>query len=184
MRRHSPSCRKCKNAVLAAVRQHVGDVQPNHNLRIPARLDDYSETLLYPVLRRIWNILTSYRGHSRLVVRRHVPPVDYFVFDGQQIVEFDELQHFTAPRRLALSLYPDDLQVGFDLHRWMDLCSHWDRHDNSPVHRDEQRAWLDTLRDFWPQIMGGSPVIRLYALDEEWCRLPIADKRWRQHFID
>ena len=87
------------------------------------------------------------------------------------IVEFDESQHFTAPRKKALSLYPKDLKLGFDRDRWQDLCDIENKHDGEPPFRDEQRAWYDALRDFAPVLLGIKPTIRLYARDYAWCKL-------------
>jgi len=89
------------------------------------------------------------------------------------IVEFDERQHFTKPRKIALSHYPSDIDIGFSRETWMKHCDEIDAHDNDKrvLFRDEQRAWYDTLRDFIPEIKGFQPTVRLYARDMEWCKL-------------
>jgi len=87
------------------------------------------------------------------------------------VVEFDESQHFTKPRHISLGLYPEDLRLGYDRHKWMDLAARLDRHDNDPIYRDEQRAWYDTLRDFSAMVLGNAPTVRLYARDRQWCLL-------------
>jgi len=97
--------------------------------------------------------------------------VDYFLPAQRIAIEFDETQHFTAPRHLTLALYPSDFPLGFDRERWMTLCAKLDRHDDSPPHRDEQRAWLDALRDFSPALTGNRPTVRIYAGDTPWCML-------------
>ncbi|MCK4444157.1 MAG: hypothetical protein KAW09_06415, partial [Thermoplasmata archaeon] len=89
------------------------------------------------------------------------------------ILEFDESQHFTAPRKIALENYPEELILGYDKNRWRTLCEQIDAKDNDPacVYRDEQRAWYDALKDFLPTMMGLSPTVRLYSKDVHWCSL-------------
>jgi len=53
----------------------------------------------------------------------------------------------------------------------MALCGSINARDNDPLHRDEQRAWYDVLRDFIPIIEGLKPTIRLFAGDLIWCSL-------------
>jgi hypothetical protein len=102
---------------------------------------------------------------------KRLPNVDYFVPSLGLIVEFDESQHFTAPREIALSNYPDEIELGFDRDRWIGLCRELQRRDNDPPYRDEQRAWYDTLRDFAPRVLGLKPTVRLVARDVVWCSL-------------
>jgi len=87
------------------------------------------------------------------------------------ILEFDESQHFTPLRRLALSRYPSSLPSGFDLERWMNLCREVNAQDDEPPYRDEQRAWYDTLRDFVPTLFDLRPTVRLYSREYPWCEL-------------
>jgi hypothetical protein len=71
---------------------------------------------------------------------------------------------------MALERYPETLTFGFSRERWLQLCAELNRRDNSPPYRDEQRAWLDTLRDFAPTCLGLQPVVRIYAGAAMWCR--------------
>ncbi|MCL1834460.1 MAG: hypothetical protein FWG49_08170 [Leptospirales bacterium] len=100
------------------------------------------------------------------------------------ILEFDESQHFTHLRKIALENYPKTLNLGFNREKWMDLCKSLDRHDIDPIYRDEQRAWYDTLRDFAPLILGIAPTVRLYASDFIWCQLNPNDKKDLETFKD
>ena len=100
-----------------------------------------------------------------------LPHCDFFIPNPGFILEFDESQHFTLPRKIALERYPDDLKMGFSRERWMMLCQRIDSKDNDPPYRDEQRAWYDTLRDFLPAIKGLKPTVRLFARDFVWCSL-------------
>jgi len=72
---------------------------------------------------------------------------------------------------VTLSLYPKEVQLGFPLHRWQDLCREIDSRDDEPIDRDERRAWYDTLRDLVPALHGFKPTVRLYAEEFVWCSL-------------
>ncbi len=100
---------------------------------------------------------------------------DFWVPDPGFIVEFDESQHFTAPRKLALAGYPAKHPLGFSAECWIALCEHHKARDNDPPYRDEQRAWYDTLRDLVPPLEGLQPTVRIYARDRAWCSLDLED---------
>jgi len=106
-----------------------------------------------------------------------VPPCDYYVSNPPFILEFDESQHFTRPRLVSLSLYPDNLKPGFALPHWTELCRQIDARDDTPIDRDERRAWYDTLRDLVPTVNGFNPTVRLYAEELEWCSLDSGSAR-------
>jgi len=118
---------------------------------------------------RIYTSLQQCRGFTEFVRRTKLGPVDFFVPELSLIVEFDESQHFTTLRGLALSLYPQDREFGFSLPKWSGLCAALHRHDNRPFYRDEQRAWYDSIRDFAQLIWGRGRTVRLYAGDRIWC---------------
>jgi hypothetical protein len=105
--------------------------------------------------------------------------MDFYVPREGLIVEFDESQHFTMPRAVALEMYPATVReaLGFDTVRWVALCRTLNKRDPSPIDRDEQRAWLDTLRDFAPLILGRGRTVRLFARDNVWCEMRTAEFR-------
>jgi hypothetical protein len=111
-----------------------------------------------------------------------VPPCDYYIPEQKLIVEFDENQHFTRPRLITLSFYPGNLKLGFALERWKDLCRRIDAMDDTPIDRDERRAWYDVLRDLVPAIHGFEPTVRLHAGDYTWCSLDPASAQDRARF--
>ena len=170
--RHDQRCKECKVRIEELLIQIYGEVKPNYNLKIPAKPEDYIGSSLGTDLEKIHTELQEHRGYKNFVrVKNYIAPVDFYVPEPGLIVEFDESQHFTALRKLALSLYPNNLKLGFDRERWKDLCEKEDKHDISPPFRDEQRAWYDTLRDFSPILLDINPTIRLYARDYIWCSL-------------
>jgi len=148
-----------------------GTCYPNYSFPWSAQARAYKGTPLFNTLQRVLGALTAYRGYSDFIRSEQLPPCDFFVPDPGFLVEFDESQHFTVPRKIALSLYPPDSNVGFSIDRWISLCDEYNARDNNPPYRDEQRAWYDTLRDLVPSVHGFHPTVRLYANDICWCSL-------------
>jgi hypothetical protein len=74
---------------------------------------------------------------------------------------------------MTLEHYPESLKLGFDKKRWIQLCERIRARDNDKdtPHRDEQRAWYETIRDFLPAMKGLRPTVRLCMKDFEWCSL-------------
>lgn len=92
------------------------------------------------------------------------------------IVETDELLHFSTPRLQSLDLYPREVQVGFDVDEFKELCrTHAPQTDKW---RDglasktfgfhglrRERAYQDAVRDIAAWVMGYPPVFRIPAVD-------------------
>ena len=112
-----------------------------------------------------------------------MPPCDYYIPDPPFILEFDESQHFTRPRLVTLGLYPNNLDSGFSLSLWSQLCREIDAKDDRPFDRDERRAWYDTLRDLVPPLQGFRPTVRLYAEAYPWCSLDASLRPHREQFL-
>lgn len=169
--KHNERCRDCKLAVRNMLTTLFGSVYVEWDLNLPCRLDDYINTGLADTLGTVHEALQKYRGFDQFVKAKKLASVDYFIPDQNLIVEFDESQHFTKPRGIALNLYPQGKEYGFSVERWHSLCQKLDQRDNDPPHRDEQRAWYDTLRDLVPQLSGHGQTIRVFSRDLEWCSL-------------
>ena len=185
-KRHSERCRACKIRVRELLERIYGACVPNRQFGWQTRLEAYAGTPIAPVLQDVAEALEGYRGYGiGTFVRSNIlAGCDYWVPDPGLIVEFDESQHFTRPRKLALSAYVDAHSLGFPARRWMELCERHDAKDNHPKFRDEQRAWYDTLRDLVPSIMGLRPTVRLYARDRVWCSLDLDNREDRERFSD
>jgi len=165
-----------------------GKVEQNYKFDVGTRPEDFLNASYYDKLKEIYKALQNYRGFEELVEAKTLPNCDFFVPNPGFIVEFDEPQHFTLPRRIALEMYPDELELGFNRGKWIALCKKYDRRDNDKrkPYRDEQRAWYDTLRDFLPAIKGLKPTVRLFAGDSVWGSLNPDDtsdiERFRRFF--
>jgi len=171
MEKHNERCPQCKSTVKAMLERIYGEVHTAYSFAFAATLEEYANSSLYPVLKEIYSSLQACRRNREFIRAHSLPPVDYYIPKPGFIVEFDESQHFTACRKLTLSQYPDDLSVKFNIEKWIRLCSEIDAEDRSPIYRDEQRAWYDTLRDIAPIIHGMQPTVRLYSDDFQWCSL-------------
>ena len=169
--RHSERCSKCKEIIPVILKKIYGAVEISYNLQVGTRPEDFREFSCASELREIFYSLQNHRGYTDFVRARKLPRCDFFVPNPGFIVEFDESQHFTAPRKLSLLHYPDSLRLGFPRDKWIHLCDKIQAKDNDPRFRDEQRAWYDTLRDFLPSMIGLLPTIRLYSRDYVWCQL-------------
>ena len=84
------------------------------------------------------------------------------------IIEFDERQHFTPLRATSLQFYPSNTPLGFDKTRWIQLANEIQAGDNSPIYRDEQRAFYDSIRDIIAPRIGLQPVVRIFEEDVLW----------------
>jgi hypothetical protein len=169
IQKHKERCSACKANVHKLLLTLYGNVEKNKNLGLGSRLEDYQESPAYPVLERIYHALQEYRGHTNFVNTDKLPPCDFFIPDPATIVEYDERQHFSKAREITLSLYPEETKTQFDIGRWKGLCRRIIAEDNSPIYRDEQRAWYDTLRDFAPIILKIHPTVRLLDNERKWC---------------
>ncbi len=143
------------------LREKYGAVETNYRFEI-------STAPCPGALEEIYRALQGARGYTDFVRHPTLPPVDFWLPERNVIVEFDERQHFTPLRALALARYPVALALGFDRKFWLRRCNEIRASDKSPIYRDEQRAWYDTLRDFLPELLGLRPTIRLYG-GFPWC---------------
>jgi hypothetical protein len=168
---HSAHCRACKERVCALLTTVYGDCRVNYSSNWSARPEDYANTPIGDLLREIHVALGDLRGHRDFIKSPVVPPCDFYVAAPPFIVEFDESQHFSRPRLSALSLYPTTLRWGFSVSDWQELCRRIDARDDTPVDRDERRAWYDTMRDLVPPLHGFQPTVRLYAEAYPWCSI-------------
>lgn len=155
-------------ALIAAIRMNFSDAKVECSdlpwLRVP-------ETgRIGGSLERIFAALTSHRGHTGFATAGRRLVCDIVIPSQRLIVEYDERQHFTAPRAIALRLYPKDTAVCFDRAEWIAQCDAIAAIDNDPPYRDEQRAFYDSVRDILASA-NGYRVARLKhgALDWQNC---------------
>jgi len=168
---HNERCPKCKETIRKLLQKIYGGVKVNYKFNIGTFPEDFKHSSYYHKLEEIYETLQKHKGFKEFVKAKTLPNCDFFIPNPGFIVEFDESQHFTVPRKITLEKYPSDLELGFSREKWIKLCEEINARDNDPPYRDEQRAWYDTLRDFLPVILGLKPTIRLFAKDFVWCGL-------------
>jgi len=152
-------------------RKIFGEIREEYKTGLPAQITDYATSKAYQQLGKIYSELQRLRGYHQLVGAKELSPCDIYIPAINTVVELDESQHFSLARKQSLLCYPAQLRVGFDKNKWIDLCDRIHSKDNNPPHRDEQRAWYDTLRDFLPNLSGLNPTIRIFMADFPWCSL-------------
>jgi len=169
LRPHEERCPKCKETIKSLLEKIFGKVHEYYKFEVGTFPDDFKNTAYYDELKRIYEALQNHRGFKEFVKSNTLPSCDFFVPNPGFILELDESQHFTIPRKLTLENYPENIRLGFNKERWITLSKEINLKDNDPPFRDEQRAWYDTLRDFIPAIMGLKYTIRLFTRDRIWC---------------
>ena len=169
--KHNERCKECKTVVYKMLVKTYNDVEEGYKIAIGSKPNDFIGLSCFPALQEIYDALEQARGYVNFVKAKTLPKCDYYVVSEGFVLEFDESQHFSAQRKLSLLHYPSDLKLGFERHKWIDLCDHIQARDNDPYYRDEQRAWYDSLRDSLPLIKGLKPTVRLYCREMQWCRL-------------
>ena len=174
-RRHSERCAECKTRVGQLLERIYGTCVPNYRFGWQTGLAPYAGTSIGSVLRNVAGVLEEYRGYGigTFVRSDMLAGCDYWVPDPGFIVEFDESQHFTSPRKRALSVYADTAPLGV-LRRALDGALRASRCERQPSPVPRQTTSVtsyDTLRDLVPSIMGLQPTVRLYARDRVWCSL-------------
>lgn len=170
-KKHSERCPICKETIKKFLQKVFGEVQDSPRFEVGTIPEDFRATPYYENLKEVYEVLQKHRGFSEIVKTRSFPPSDLFVKDPGFIFEYDESQHFTQARKIALEHYPEGLKLGFDRRRWIELCKKINARDNDPPYRDEQRAWYETIRDFLPAIKGFEPTVRVFMKDFIWCNL-------------
>ena len=170
-KKHNERCPRCKQTIKMMLEKIYNKVEVNYKVKIGTHPEDFQNSLYYNNIKEIYETLQNHRGFNDFVKAKTLPNCDFFLPNPGLIVEFDESQHFTLPRKIALEHYPEKYPLGFDRNKWIELCRTLNDRDNDPPYRDEQRAWYDTFRDFLPTIKGLKPTIRLFASDLAWCSL-------------
>ncbi len=91
-----------------------------------------------------------------------------FVCESQKIIiEYDERQHFTLARKIALETYPPNIPLYFNKDKWIAACEAIQAKDNNPPNRDEKRAYYDSIRDILAA-QNGYKLIRIMHGDYNW----------------
>jgi len=131
-------------------------------------------------LKSIYSDLCRYRRHTEFISKGRKLLCDIAIPSQHLIIEYDEMQHFTRPRRIALGNYHKDTIIGFDISEWIEYCDTINAKDNSPIYRDEQRAFYDSVRDLLAAKNGYS-VVRIKHGIVDWSKTGSA--RYLKHIL-
>lgn len=94
-------------------------------------------------------------------------PCDIYHEKHKLIVEYDERQHFTLPRRITLENYPDSIRLNFPRRDWIEQCININAKDGNPPGRDNIRAFYDCVRDV-EAAKNGFRLVRIKHGDFDW----------------
>lgn len=166
----------CKKDFLKALRSIDPDVEDQYSNPFPADPANWDKDIFKIHHHLMKGSKDDGRGPKGNTLSKTCKPFDYYLPKFNCFLEFDEPQHFTLARAESLRLYPKNIPLGFDKKKWIGLCNELRRTDRDPPHRDEQRAWLDTLRDLGPifgkrflppEMRKLRPTVRVYEKDFE-----------------
>jgi hypothetical protein len=147
---HNERCQQCKATVTALLKKLYGTVEINKRFQIGSLPQDFAKSVYSNTLQTIYKELQKKKGFEDFVRSVSLPPCDYLVSAPAFILEFDESQHFTELRKLALSHYPHLHSVAFDLPRWRYLCGSIHAHDNDPPTFSSPWSFTNQSTRLWP----------------------------------
>lgn len=90
--------------------------------------------------------LANYTGNTDFVKKNVSLRCDFAVAGHHLIIEYDERQHFSQARKIALETYPG-IPLSYDRGLWIKACTDIQASSKSHVNRDETRAFYDSIRD-------------------------------------
>jgi len=107
-------------------------------------------------------------------------PDAYFKWGWPFILEFDEIQHFTSYKLIALKKYPNGIEYGFSIKEYIKYCDENHKVADKKYKykctkdfklknggRAAQRAYLDSFRDLLPEKFRCNPTIRISEFEVE-----------------
>ncbi|MBS1754400.1 MAG: hypothetical protein KF741_06455 [Ferruginibacter sp.] len=122
--------------------------------------------------------LLKYRNQGGFLKPNYLLACDIVLDDQKLIIEYDENQHFSLARQICLECYPLSIKLSYSKQAWISACQKINAKDNSPIDRDERRAYYDTVRDI-EAYKNGYTLIRIKHGDVDW-EAPYAE----QHLED
>lgn len=126
------------------------------------------------IYKKLIKDIHNYRGDSKFAKENYKLKCD-FVCDSKRVIfEYDERQHFSMARKIALESYVDSVDMYYDAQLWIKACGDINAKDNSPVNRDEVRAFYDSVRDI-EATKNGYYLIRIMHGGFDWSREEAVD---------
>jgi len=157
-----------RNALLKVLSDRWGFVETEKRLPGIIVPDFKNPSSINPLLKEVLKNIQATRNREVQGKKDLQLPFDYYLPQIGVLVEFDETQHFSKLRAIALRSYPSQVKIGFDKNRWISLAEEIQAKDNDPLYRDEQRAFYDSVRDILATLLGFKPVVRIFQDDVRW----------------
>jgi len=118
-----------------------------------------AEALSVETRRALDEILVALGGDAAVLAAkpRGGMSADFVYTPTNQVVEYDEVQHFTTARLTTLRLYPDGVPIGFEPSRYAAIVERWRARGDQgfaykeaaefpgPRGRQRQRAYFDRV---------------------------------------
>jgi len=101
---HDERCPKCKETIRKLLEKIFGRVEENYKFRVGTSPEYFKNSPYYSELKKIYEKLQAHRGYRDFVKAEKLKECDFFIPNPGFIVEFDESQHFTLPRKLKDSV--------------------------------------------------------------------------------
>lgn len=153
-----------KNAIQRLLQRHFGHIETEKKfdwLKTPNQENlpnEYSQ---------IVKALSEYRNQNGFKKSNYQLLCDIVLEDLKLIIEYDENQHFSKAREITLLNYPSTINLNFSKETWINACKKINAKDNSPIDRDEKRAFYDTVRDIEAH-RHGYKLVRIKHGDIDW----------------
>lgn len=116
---------------------------------------------------QIVKALSEYRNQNGFQKSNYQLRCDIVLDEHKLIIEYDENQHFSKARQITLENYPLAIKLHFPKECWINACKKINAKDNSPIDRDERRAFYDTVRDI-EAFRHGYKLVRIKHGDIDW----------------
>ena len=153
-----------KNAIQRLLQKHFGHIEIEKKfdwLKTPNQENlpkEYSQ---------IVKALSEYRNQNGFQKSNYQLLCDIVLEDHKLIIEYDENQHFSKAREITLENYPSTIKLNFSKETWINACKKINAKDNSPIDRDEKRAFYETVRDI-EAFRHGYKLVRIKHGDIDW----------------
>ena len=153
-----------KNAIQRLLQKYCGHIETEKKFEWLKTPNQENLPIEYS---HIVTALSEYRNQNGFQKSNYQLLCDIVIEDQKLIIEYDENQHFSKARQITLENYPPTIKLHFSKEAWIKACEKINAKDNSPIDRDEKRAFYDTVRDF-EAYRNGYKLVRIKHGDIDW----------------
>jgi hypothetical protein len=153
-----------KNAIQRLLQKHYGHIETEKKFDWLKTPNQENLTKEYS---QIVKALSEFRNQNGFKKSNYQLLCDIVLDEHKLIIEYDENQHFSQARQITLENYPSTIKLHFSKEVWINACKKINAKDNSPIDRDEKRAFYDTVRDI-EAFRHGYKLVRIKHGDIDW----------------